>query len=319
MTKTYDTRSGLYIGLLASFMLTLTSPVTGWTADEHSSQALFASPDQAVAALNEAVKLDDTNALEKVLGPAVSEITNPDPVQRAHYSKTFAKHLADFTELAKQEDGTVVLRVGQAHWPFPIPLTMKGDKWFFDTMAGKEEILNRRIGHNEISAIEICHAYVKAQRDYLLKDYDGNGVTEYAQRMQSTSGKKDGLYWEITTGEEVSPFGPLVARACEEGYSRRSVSASPRKHDPFHGYIFRILKRQGKHAPGGTSDYVINDHMVAGFAFLAYPVQWGNSGVMTFIVNQEGKVYQKNLGEKTADLAATIPEYDPDDSWKIVE
>ena len=227
--------------------------------------------------------------------------------------------MAESVELVKQDNGTIVLRAGNDHWPFAIPLAKKGDKWFFDTLAGKEEILNRRIGGNELSAIEVCYAYVKAQREYIQKDYDGNRVMEYAQRMQSKPGMKDGLFWETKSGEEESPLGPLVASASQEGYSSKTVSAISRKHDPFHGYFFRILKKQGKKAPGGKFDYVINGHMVAGFALLAYPAQWGNSGVMTFIVNQQGKIYQKNLGEKTADLAPKIKEYNPDETWKPAE
>jgi hypothetical protein len=288
-------------------------------ATEDSEQSLFVSPDQAVVALQDAVKANDTNALQRLFGPAIREITNPDPVQRANNLASFAKRLAESIELAKQDNGTVVLRLGNEHWPFPIPLAQKGDKWFFDTLAGKEEILNRRIGGNELSALEVCHAYVKAQREYIQKGHDGTGVMEYAQRMQSTPGRKDGLFWTTKPGEEESPFGPLVASACEEGYSQESVSATPRKHDPFHGYIFRILRKQGKDAPGGKFDYVINGHMVAGFALLAYPAQWGNSGVMTFIVNQQGKVYQKNLGEKTDELAKEIEEYNPDETWKPAE
>ena len=291
----------------------------GTRASGDSEQSLFASPEQAVAALQEAVKGDDTNALRKIFGPAMSEITNLDPVQRAKHHETFARHLAEFTELTKQNDGNMILVLGDEHWPFPIPLVKKGEKWFFDTITGEKEILNRRIGHNEISAIEICHAYVKAQREYMQKDYDGNGVMEYAQKMQSSLGKKDGLYWEIKPGEDESPFGPLVAHACEEGYSENSLSAGTLQQNPFHGYIFRILKKQGRNAPGDKYDYVINGHMVAGFALLAYPAEWGNSGVMTFIVNQQGKVYQKNLGEKTVELAKKIEAYDPGETWKPAE
>ncbi|MGD0060512.1 MAG: DUF2950 domain-containing protein [Verrucomicrobiia bacterium] len=308
----------MQIVLVAGLASAWTTPAV-IAATEDSQQSLFVSPDQAVVALQDAVKTGDTNALQRLFGPSIREITNPDPVQRANNLANFAKRLAESIELAKQDNGTVVLRLGTEHWPFPIPLTQKGDKWFFDTLAGKEEILNRRIGGNELSALEVCHAYVKAQREYIQKDHDGNGVMEYAQRMQSTLGKKDGLYWATKPGEEESPFGPLVASACEEGYSQESVSATPRKHDPFHGYIFRILRKQGKDAPGGKFDYVINGHMVAGFALLAYPAQWGNSGVMTFIVNQQGKVYQKNLGEKTDELAKEIEEYNPDETWKPSE
>ena len=304
----------LWAGLACALMIPAAT-----NAAEEGEQSLFVSPEQAVTALQQGAKAGDTNAMRRIFGPAINEITNPDPVQRSNNLVKFSNRLAESTELAKQDNGTVVLRLGNEHWPFPIPLAKKGDKWFFDTLAGKEEILNRRIGGNELSALEICHAYVKAQREYVQKDSDGNGVMEYAQRMQSTPGKKDGLCWEAAPGEEESPFGPLVAKACEEGYSKRSVSASSRQHDPFHGYMFRILKKQGASAPGGKYDYVINGHMVAGFAFLAYPVQWNNSGVMTFIVNQQGKVYQKNLGQKTAELAKEIEEYNPDDTWKAAE
>ena len=318
MFKVNGTKLIVRTALVAGLACALMTPAgIGAAADDEQSN--FASPEQAVAALQEAVKAGDINALRKVFGPAIDEITNSDPVQRANNLAHFAQRMAESTELAKQDNGTVVLRLGNEHWPFPIPLARKGDKWFFDTLAGKEEILNRRIGGNELSALEVCHAYVKAQREYMLKDYDGNGVMEYAQRMQGTPGKKDGLYWETQPGEEESPLGPLVAKATEDGYSRRSVSANPHPHDPFHGYIFKILKKQGESAPGGKFDYVINGHMVAGFAFLAYPAQWGNSGVMTFIVNQQGKVYQKNLGEKTEALAQEIEEYNPDETWKPAE
>ena len=288
-------------------------------APPQTGQSSYASPELAVAAMREAVKSGDANALRSVFGPAIGQISNPDPAQHAKNMATFAKRLSEFVGLSKREDGTLVVLLGEEHWPFPIPLTMANGQWYFDTLAGQQEILNRRLGANELSAIEVCHAYVDAQRQYMLKDYDGNGVMEYAQRMQSSPGKKDGLYWETAPGDEESPFGPLVTKATEDGYSNRSLSAARSKHDPFHGYFFRILKKQGGDAPGGKYDYVINGHMVAGFAFLAYPAEWGNTGVMTFIVNQRGKVYQKNLGEKTEELAKAIDEYNPDDTWKPAE
>ena len=290
-------------------------------ASEAEMQARFASPDQALAALREAVQAGDTNALLKIFGPAESEIVNPDAIQDANQLRRFAQHLGEFTELATQANQTVIIHLGSKHWPFPIPLVTTNGQWVFDTLAGKEEILNRRIGHDELSAIEVCHAYVQAQREYAVKDYDGNGVMEYARHFNSTPGMKDGLYWQTASSEEPSPFGPLVARAHDEGYDKldeRKRGESEGKCTPFHGYIFRILKRQGKNAPGGKYDYIINGHMVAGFGLMAYPVEWGNSGVMTFIVNQRGKVYQKNLGPKTATLARDIRSYDPDSSWMLV-
>ena len=283
---------------------------------ETNAQALFASSDQAVTALREAVQNRDTNALQKIFGPGSSEIVNPDAVQRARALETFARHLAEFMEMSTQQNGTVVLRLGNEHWPFPIPLAKQGERWFFDTPAGKEEILNRRIGKNELSAIEVCEAYVQAQREYALKDRAGTGTMEYAQHIRCTAGKKDGLYWEAPPGAEQSPFGPLVARALEDGYVfKEKVPDAPKAREPFHGYFFRILKKQGSAAPGEAYDYMINGHMVAGFALVAYPAQWGNTGVMTFIVNQRGKVYQKNLGSKTESLARAMKAYDPDPSW----
>jgi len=288
-------------------------------AADNGGQAHFATPEAAVAALSQAVSAKDTNALWSLFGPESEEIVNPDPIQRQNNLALFARRLAEGTKLTHKDDNTVVLVAGKDDWPFAIPMVKKDGQWFFDTRAGKEEILNRRIGGNELNAIDVCRAYVQAQRDYALKDSAGNGVMEYAQRLRSTPGNRDGLYWGSKPGEEESPFGPLVARAGEEGYTNTIVSASPRRHDPFRGYLFRILKKQGKSAPGGKYDYVINGHMVAGFAFLAFPAQWGNSGVMTFIVNQQGKVFQKNLGPKTAELAEAIREYDPDQTWQPVK
>jgi len=302
--------SAMLIGILIT---------TGASAGAGDRQAMFGSPGQALTALQDAVKAADTNAVRLLLGPVSDEFENPDPVQRANELHDLAQHFGEYAGLSTQDNTTVVLTLGNERWPFPIPLVMTNAQWFFDSRSGKEEIQNRRIGHNELSAMEVCHAYVRAQREFIQKDYDSNGIMEYAQRIQSSSGKKDGLFWAIKTGEEESPFGPLVAHACEEGYTAKDVSASHRKHDPFHGYFFRILKKQGRHAPGGKYDYVINSHMVAGFAFLAYPAQWGNSGVMTFIVNQQGRIYQKNLGAKTGDLVRKIEEYDPDASWKPSE
>ena len=305
----------LMAGLACAWMM----PAVTGVADD-GEQSVYGSPERALTALQEAVRAGDTNALRRIFGPALSEITNPDPVERANNFAAFAKRLAESTELAKQTNGTVVLRLGNEHWPFPIPLAKKDDKWFFDTSAGKEEILNRRIGQNELSGIEVCQAYVQAQREYAMKDRAGNGIIEYAQKMRSTPGKKDGLFWEAKPDEERSPFGPLVAKAHQEGYGRTNDTASAQKpHNPFHGYFFRILTKQGENAPGGKYDYIVNGHMVAGFAFLAYPAQWGNSGVMTFIVNHHGKIYQKNLGENTTELAKEIEEYNPDETWTLVE
>ena len=195
----------------------------------------------------------------------------------------------------------------------PIPLVRRDGTWLFDTAAGKDEILSRRIGEDEFTAIGVCRAYVQAQREYASEDRDGSGMFKYALRLRSTPGTKDGLYWHAGPGEDPSPFGPLVAEARAEGYGRKTAEGDPQ---PFHGYLFRELTAQGEAAPGGAYAYVINGNLIAGFALVAYPAHWGESGVMTFIVNQWGRVYQCNLGEKSAEIASAMTEFDPDpDTW----
>jgi hypothetical protein len=210
----------------------------------------------------------------------------------------------------------MVLVIGDKDWPFPIPLVKKGDQWFFDTKAGKEEILNRRIGENELSTVQTLLAIVDAQREYAMKDPDNDGIREYAGKFGSDSGKKNGLYWETKQGEEPSPLGELVADARAEGYTRTGPKAGP---VPFHGYYFRMLKKQGKHASGGAFDYIVKNKMIGGFAVVAYPAAYGSSGVMTFIVNHEGVVYQKDLSKDTAKTATAMTSFDPDKTWKKVQ
>jgi Protein of unknown function (DUF2950) len=224
--------------------------------------------------------------------------------------------------------------VGSDNWPTPIPLAQKDGKWLFDTKAGMEEVLNRKIGENELAAIETCRAYAVAQWEYYTEgDWDHEGVAEYAQRFVSTPGKHDGLFWEVGEGQKPSPLGQLVAQARAEGYGPRPQTAEgeeakgggaenedpSKRHRPYHGYYFKILTKQGVHAPGGKYGYIINGNMIAGYALVAYPDKWGSSGVMTFIVNQQGRVYEKNLGANTAKVAAAMTEYDPDPTWKRVE
>jgi hypothetical protein len=192
------------------------------------------------------------------------------------------------------------------------------DQWFFDTEAGKEEILNRRIGENELTAILVCRTYVKAQREYVLKDGDNDGILAYAQKLRSDPGRKNGLFWRHAPGEAASPLGELVARARMEGY-KKGKSVFKEQPLPFHGYYFRVLTGQGKNAPGGKYNYIINGNMVAGFALVAFPSNWGKSGVMTFIVNQQGKVYQKNLGPGTMKIAQEMKSYNPDETWTPVK
>jgi hypothetical protein len=219
--------------------------------------------------------------------------------------------------------------IGEEPWSFPIPIVKAANGWRFDTAAGMEEFLNRRVGENELSTIAVCRAYVLAQWEYYTESTDTtqDGLAVYAQKFISTPGKRDGLYWDTAEGEEPSPLGVLVAQARAEGYragrkkaeTETGENTPKRRRTPYHGYYFKILKAQGTHAPGGRFNYVINGNMIAGYALIAYPAKWGSSGVMTFIVNQQGRVYQKNLGPDTTKLAAAITEYDPDPSWELVQ
>jgi hypothetical protein len=208
----------------------------------------------------------------------------------------------------------MALEVGPDAWPFPIPLVKGSAGWQFDTAAGLEEILNRRIGRNELDVLRVVRAYVEAQREYASRDRDGDDVLEYAQKITSSPGLTDGLFWSPEVNGEVSPLGPLVARAQTVGYFNTAFDDIPGPR-PFRGYLFRILTRQGKHAPGGKYDYIINGNMIGGFALVAWPVEYGESGVMTFIVNHRGRVYQLNLGEETAKIVRKMDAYNPDETW----
>jgi hypothetical protein len=275
----------------------------------------FASSDDAVKAFSTAAANKDTNALELIFGSGVRELVSADPVQASNGLVHLASRVLEKVTPVKQSDSFVGLELGFDGWPFPIALVKQDGQWHFDTEGGKEEILNRRIGRNELNTIRVCRAYVDAQRDYASEDHTGCGLLEYAQHLRSTSGQHDGLYWHAEPGEEVSPLGPLVAQAVGEGYSHASKILTE-KQVPYQGYYFKILVRQGPHAPGGKFDYIINGHMIAGFALVAWPAEWGNSGVMTFIINQQGKVYEKNLGAKTSEIASRMTTYDPGPGWR---
>jgi hypothetical protein len=282
-----------------------------------ANQKTFKSPEEAVKALVGAVKANDTKELLAIFGPKGKELVSSgdkvaDETGRGHFMKAYE----EMNKLVNENDTKVILHVGNGDWPFPIPVVKKGEHWLFDTVAGREEVLNRRIGRNELNAIQVCLAYVDGQREYVLKDRDGDKVLEYAQRLISKKEEKNGLYWEANEGEPQSPLGPLIAKAAKEGYSgERPVG----RRSPYHGYYYRILKSQGKSARGGEYDYVVNGKMIGGFALVAYPAEYGNSGIMTFIVNQDGVVYQKNLGEDTEKIAPAMKKFDPDKTWKKVE
>ena len=273
----------------------------------------FATPDDAVRALAKAIDAHDTNALAAIFGPSYDDITSPDPVQAENELTVFGAALSRSNHVERVSDDHYTLEVGEDQWPFPVPLVRKDGAWHFDTNAGKDEVINRRVGDNELHALNSLRAAAQAQRDYAAADHDGDEVREFAQKIVSTSGHKDGLYWSPLIDGEISPLGPAFAAAQREGYLRRPLS--PDAPEPFHGYLFKILKRQGKHAPGGAYDYVINGNMIGGFAFVAWPSEYGESGVMTFIINQQGKVYQKDLGPQTESIVEKMKEYDPDPSW----
>jgi hypothetical protein len=296
-------------------LLALTLPVSASAADEQT----FTSSQEAVNALVKAATNHDTNVLHSIFGPAGHDLISPDVVQATEEYKLFVQHLTEKVQLITNSDSNVTLEVGTDGWPFPIPLVKQDGQWFFDTVAGRNEILARRIGRDEMGAINVCDAYVEAQREYAGQDRLGDGVLAYAQFLRSTPGTHDGLFWPTNQlDKELSPLGPLVAQARVEGYHRTAKMLND-ELAPYHGYYFKILTRQGKHAPGDKYNYIINGRMIAGFALVAWPAEWGNTGVMTFIVNQQGRVYQKNLGPKTAKIAKAITTYDPDDTWTLAQ
>jgi len=275
----------------------------------------FATPEAAVSALATAAGTQDANALRLIFGPRTAEIENPDRVQATNDLRAFATAFAQTNRIVRESDSKCVLEVGRDFWPFPVPLTNRDGRWFFDTAAGRDELLNRRIGRNELATIESARAYVQAQREYAMKDRDGDDVLEFAQKFGSAPGQKDGLYWPPELDGEMSPMGPLAAQAHAEGYQHLRQEGASR--EPFHGYFFKVLTRQAKSAPGGKYDYRINGNMIGGFALVAWPAEYGESGIMTFIVNQQGRVYQKDLGPNTARIAATMTAYHPGQTWTV--
>jgi len=306
---------------VSAMLLVIAAVVFAWSmpAAGAPTQRLFSSPEDAVKALTDAVKAKDETAIDQIFGPSGKDLRSGDKVQDTAEYEELAGHLTEKTNLVKEGDTKALLQIGNESWPFPIPIVKRDGQWFFDTEAGKEEILNRRIGENELTAILVCRTYVKAQREYTLKDWDGDGIFAYAQKLRSDRGKRNGLFWRSAPGEAVSPLGELVAKARVEGYKKEKAVFTEEKPSPFHGYYFKILTGQGKNAPGGKYNYIINGNMVGGFALVAFPSNWGKSGVMTFIVNQQGKVYQKNLGPDTLKTAGNMKVYNPDKTWTPVK
>jgi hypothetical protein len=277
----------------------------------------FATPEEAVTALAAAAASKDTNALRLLFGPAAVDLVNPDQVQASNDFIEFNTAFNQAQRMVRTSDFQCLLYIGETSWSFPIPIVKKDGRWGFDVEAGKDELLSRRIGGNELATLESVRAYVEAQREYAAKDRDGDEVLEYAQKITSSAGAKDGLYWPPELDGEISPLGPHAARAQAQGYFGRGPRSEDAPAEPFHGYFFKILTRQGKSAPGGKYDYLINGNMIGGFALVAWPAEHGNTGIMTFIVNQQGRVYQKDLGANTAKTAAAMNSYDPDKTWAI--
>ncbi len=293
--------------------LALVMPLAACNNSGKPSFKAFASPDDAGKGLLEAAKSGDQNAVLAIFGPESKEIIfSGDAVQDKATVDAFVTAYGTMHRWRKMPDGAQILLVGADNFPFPIPLK-KNDagQWFFDTASGKDEILARRIGRNELAVIDVCGALAAAEGEYFSQPHEG--AKQYAVKFISDNGKQNGLYWDSAEGQPKSPLGPLVAFATTEGYS-----VKPNAHQPFHGYYFHMLSRQGSHAPGGAKDYVVDGKMVGGFAFVAYPAEYRNSGVMTFIINQDGVLLQKDLGKNTTEIATAMTEFDPDAGWNQV-
>jgi len=279
-----------------------------------AAQSRYATPEAAAQALVDAAAQDGRDGLLAVLGPDLSELSSGDPVEDASERADFVEAAMKGAGIEQTGDDHAVLTVGPDDWPFPIPLVRGPEGWYFDTAAGRQELLNRRVGRNELTTIAVARVYVDAQNEYKEQDRNGDGVREFAQRFLSGAGARDGLYWPTSGDEPESPMGPLVAEAVAEGY-RSNESGEPR---PYHGYFYRILTAQGEHAPRGAESYIEDGHLTKGFGLLAWPAEYGNTGIMTFQINQSGMLYQKDLGEDTVAAAPAIEAYDPDASWEPV-
>ena len=279
-------------------------------------QKAFESPDAAFKALLDGFNKNSDEAILGILGQDQRDlVVQADKEEAADIRHKVYNCAQEHLQIVTNGDKATA-RLGIKDWPFPIPMVKHTDGWVFDTAAGKEEILNRRIGENELNAISVCRAYVAAQKEYARRDRTGDKITQYAQKFRSTEGKKDGLYWPAANGEPLSPMGPLVAEAHAEGYGQHPADGKPH---PYQGYYFHILTAQGEAAPGGKMDYIVDGHLTKGFAFIATPSAWGASGIMTFIVNQDGKIFEKNLGPDYRKQEKPISEYNPDKSWEEVK
>jgi hypothetical protein len=297
--------------------VTLLAGVLGLAGASALAQNHYASPEEAVQALIDAAASKEPGALQPVLGPEAAELGSGDPVADAAAREAFVDAATEMARIEEEEgvEDRALLTLGEDEWPFPIPLVKEAEGWRFDTAAGKDELINRRIGRNELHTIAVARAFVDAQHEYAAEDHDGDGRREFARQLMSSEGQRDGLYWPAAEGEPQSPMGPLVAEAVGEGYAPGSEDG-PR---PYHGYLYRMLTAQGEHAPGKAQSYLSGDDLTGGFALIAWPVEYGQSGIMTFIVNQSGMVFQTDLGEETATMASAVTAYDPGPEWQPVK
>ena len=280
-----------------------------------ADQKTFATPTEAVKALIMAAEDGNPDEMVTILGDEGKEVVfSGDAVQDQAGREAFVKAYKTKHAIVTQDSKTRILQVGARDWPMPIPIVNDGGKWRFDTAAGKQEIVFRRIGHNELGAIATCRGYIAAQKDYAAAPHDGLPAGLYAQKLMSDPGKQNGLYWETAEGDAPSPAGPLLAEAGVEGYGT-PTAGNPQ---PYHGYLYRILTAQGSAAKGGAKSYLTDGQLSGGVGLVAYPADYRNSGVTTFIVNQSGVVYQNDLGEKTSEIAGALTEYNPDKGWKRV-
>ena len=291
-----------------------TASRTAKASPKHAAaQRTFESPDAAAKALVAAARARNEQEILAVAGPGSKTwLLSGDRVADENDWADFVAAYDEKNKLDTTNEGRAVLIVGNDDWPFPAPIVKHGNAWAFDANAGREEIVNRRIGHNELDAMQTLLAIVDAEREYAARDADGNGFPDYAKRIASSPGTKDGLYWPTKENEAESPLGPLVAAASREGYGK---PGAPRPA-PYHGYYYRLLTSQGKDAPGGAYDYLVDDKLLGGFGVVAWPSSYGVSGVMTFIVNHDGTVYAKDLGPQTAATASAMTKFNPDATWK---
>jgi len=300
--------------MTACWLIAMPTPVAAAEAKagRGGTPQSFETPQAATDTLVAAVRSGDPKHIEQVLGTSSDKLINSgDPVDDARARERFLAAYDKQSKIEQNGDARATLVIGENDWPFPLPLIRQGGRWRFDVVAGADEVINRRIGRNELAAIQVCLAYVDAQREYAAAQGNVDGLHRYAAKFVSSPGRRDGLYWPTEDGQPASPLGPLATKARDEGYGKSKNAPK----EPYHGYLYRILTAQGRDAPGGAYDYVVKGKMIGGFGMVAYPARWGSSGVMTFIVNHDGLVYQKNLGARTAAIASNMTRFNPDPTW----